>query len=182
VDHLIVKINIKEKTMSSQYEFSGEQNTLIGSLGKKMGFVGLFAVILGVINLIITLLVVVAIYRDRLPATWKTKTTEYLQKSNVKLPDEISMDKMPANNHLWGLAINAGIVSLFYIFLGTWTRSAGQSFQKIVSTQGNDISNLMNGLGSLHSMYSLLYTLLVITLFFGLVSVVFTLFHYFTAS
>ena len=168
--------------MSSQYEFTTEQDALIGSLGNKMRFVGLFAEVLGVINLIMAILVIVAIYRDRIPASWKTKTTEYLSKANVKLPEEYSMDKLPANNHLWGPAVSAGINSLFLLLLGFWTRSAGQSFQKIATTHGQDISNLMHGLGSLHSMYTLLYTLLMITLIVGLISVGFTLISHFTAS
>jgi hypothetical protein len=39
----------------------------------------------------------------------------------------------------------------------------------------------MNGLSSLYSMYSLLYTLLVVTLLFGLISIGLTLVQYFAA-
>ena len=174
--------------MVSQYEFTSEQNTLIGGLGSKMRFVGLFAVVLGVVNLIIALLAVVAIYQDRVPAAWKAKTKEYLEKAREKLPDDVkkqaeeySLEKLPANNHLWGIAINIGVVGLFYLLMGVWTRSAGTSFQKIVTTQGSDITHLMNGLQSLHSMYSLLYTLLVVTLLLGLFSIVLTLYQYYAA-
>src|SRR5262249_46601698 len=80
---------LAEKRMVSQYEFTSEQNTLIGGLGSKMRFVGLFAVVLGVVNLIIALLAVVAIYQDRVPATWKAKTKEYLEKAREKLPDDV---------------------------------------------------------------------------------------------
>jgi hypothetical protein len=170
--------------MVSQYEFTSEQNTLIGGLGSKMRFVGLFAIVLGVINLLIALLTVVAIYRDRVPAEWQAKTKEYME----KLPDDVkkqaeaySLDKLPANHYLWGIALNLGVVGLFYLLMGVWTRSAGDSFLKIVTTQGSDISHLMNGLGSLYSMYSLLYTLLVVTLLFGLISIVLTLVQYFAA-
>jgi hypothetical protein len=174
--------------MPGQYEFSGEQNVVIGSLGSKMRFVGLFAAVLGVINLIIALLVVVAIFRDRIPADWKAKSKEYMEKAKEKLPDDLkkqadeySLDKVPAGNHsLWGIAINVGIVGLFYLLMGVWTRSAGESFEKIATTQGSDITNLMNGLNSLHKMYSLLYTLLVVTLVFGLIAIGLTLFQYFT--
>jgi hypothetical protein len=174
--------------MVSQYEFTSEQNTLIGGLGSKMRFVGLFAVVLGVVNLIIALLAVVAIYQDRVPAGWKAKTKEYMEKVREKLPDDVkkqaddySLEKLPANNHLWGIAINLGVVGLFYLLMGVWTRSAGTSFLNIVTTQGSDITHLMNGLRSLHSMYSLLYTLLVVTLLLGLFSIVLTLYQYFAA-
>jgi hypothetical protein len=174
--------------MVSQYEFTSEQNTLIGGLASKMRFVGLFAVVLGVVNLVIALLAVVAVYQDRLPAEWKTKTKEYLEKAREKLPDDVkkqaedySLEKLPANNHLWGIAINLGVVGLFYLLMGVWTRSAGASFLNIVTTQGSDITHLMNGLRSLYSMYSFIYTLLVVTLLLGLFSIVLTLYSYFVA-
>ena len=173
---------------ASGYEFTADQNKLIGSLAGKMRFVGLFAVVLGVINLILALLVVAAVYRDRIPAEWKTKTNEYLEKAREKLPEDVrkqseqySLDKLPANDHLWGIAIGSGFTGLFYLLLGVWTRSAAASFKKIVDTRGNDIKNLMDGMGSLHQMYSLLYTLLVIVLLAGIVSLGLTLYKYFVS-
>jgi hypothetical protein len=151
-----------------------------------MRFVGLFAVILGVINLLLALLVVAAVYRDRIPPDWKTKTNEYLEKAREKLPEDVrkqseqySLDKLPPNNHLWGIALGSAVTGLFYLLLGVWTRSAGASFQMIVDTQGSDIQHLMDGLGSLHQMYTLLYTLLVIVLVAGIISLGLTLYQYF---
>lgn len=170
--------------MASNYEFSTEQNQLIGGLAGKMRFVGLFAVIVGVLNLIIAALVIAAIYRDRLPAEWRTRINDSIKEAQERLPEEarkradLSLDNLPANNHLWGIAINTAVVGLFYVLMGTWTRSAGASFQQIVDTQGSDIRNLMNGLGSLHAMYSLLYILLMLTLLFGLLSIGLTLYQY----
>jgi hypothetical protein len=164
--------------MAGQYEFTSDQNALIGSLGSKMRFVGLFAVVLGVINLILAILAVTAIFRDRLPAGWKDKAAKVMKEAEDKLSPELkkqaqdySLDKLPIQNHLWGIAINLAIVGLFYLLLGVWTRSAGDSFIQIVKTQGSDISHLMNGLGSLHSMYGLLYALLIATLIVGLISI-----------
>jgi hypothetical protein len=178
----------KEWNMASQYEFSSEENAVLGDLGRKMRFVGLFAVVLGVLNIIIALLVVVAVYRDRIPAEWKAKTMDYVKQAHDKLPEDVkkqadqySLDKLPPNNHLWGIALNLGVVGLFYLLMGGWTRSAGTSFEKIVSTQGSDISHLMTGLGSLRSMYSLLYTLLVVVLIFGIIGIGFTIYHEFLA-
>jgi hypothetical protein len=176
-------------TMStSGYEFSNDQNQLIGDLAKKMNFVGLMAVILGVLNLLMAVVVVAAVYRDRIPADWKAKTNEYVEKAREKLPEDIrkqaeqySLDKLPPNNHLWGIAIGTGVTGLFYLLLGIWTRSASKSFRKIVDTQGNDIGNLMNGLSSLHKMYSLLYTLLLAILLAGVVSLGITLYKHYAA-
>jgi hypothetical protein len=170
------------------YEFSDDQNKLIGSLAAKMNFVGLLAVILGVVNLLMALLVVAAVYRDRIPADWKTKTNEYVEKAREKLPEDVrkqaeqySLDKLPANHHLWGIALGTGASGLFYLLLGIWTRSASQSFRQIVDTRGNDISHLMHSLGALHQMYSLLYTLLVLVLLAGVVALGLTLYKYYAA-
>jgi hypothetical protein len=155
-----------------QYEFTQEQNALIGSLAAKMRFVGLFFVIVGVINVIVALLVVVAVFRDRIPQKW---IDQLPAESKAKVEEQ--KDKLPTNNHLWGIALNAGVVGLFYLVMGGWTRSAGSSFQQIVTTQGSDISHLMRALLSLHSMYSLVYALLVVTILLGLVGLGLTLLH-----
>jgi hypothetical protein len=163
----------------AQYEFTEQQNQLIGSLASKMSFVGLFAVIVGLVNILLALLVVGSIFRNHIPQEWKTKTTEYMQ----KLPDDVrkqaekySLDQLPPNNYLWGIAINGAIVGLFYLLLGTWTRSAGRSFQQIVTTKGSDITHLMNALSSLYSMYNLIWTLLIITLLAALIGIAMTVF------
>src|SRR5690349_19847528 len=128
---------------SPQYEFTQEQNTIIGSLASKMRFVGAFSVALGLVGLLITALVIVAIYRDRLPAGWADKMKAYQEAAREKLSedaraqmDKYTPDKLPANNHLWGIAIYAGVTGVFFLLLGVWTRSAGGSFQKIVDTRG----------------------------------------------
>ena len=160
-----------------QYEFSQEQNALIGSLASKMRFVGLFFEVVGVINFVIALLVVLAVYRERVPQSWVNQLP-----AETKAQFEEQKGKLPANNHLWGIAINAGVVGLFYLIMGVWTRSAGGSFQQIVNTQGSDISHLMSALSSLHSMYALVYTLLVLTLLVGLLGLGLTLFNQFSRS
>ena len=73
---------------SPQYEFTQEQNTLVGSLASKMRFVGAFSIAFGLIGLLITVLVIVAIYRDRLPAGWADKIKEYQQAAREKLPED----------------------------------------------------------------------------------------------
>jgi hypothetical protein len=161
----------------SQYEFSNEQNTLIGSLASKMRVVGLFFVVLGVLNVLVALLVVLAIYRDRIPKGWVDRLPAEVK--TQALPAEL--DKLPPSNHLWGIAINAGLIGLFYILMGGWTRAAGVSFQQIVTTTGRDISHLMNALSSLEKMYALVYTLLIITLLVGLIALGLSLWASFTS-
>jgi hypothetical protein len=160
-----------------QYEFTQEQNTLIGSLALKMRFVGLFFIVVGLLNVLVALLVVLAVYRDRVPQKWIDQLP-----AESKAKFEENKGKLPTNNHLWGIAINAGVVGLFYLVMGAWTRSAGASFQKIVDTQGSDISHLMSALSSLHSMYALIYTLLVLTLLLGLLALGLTVYTQFVAG
>jgi hypothetical protein len=94
-----------------EYEFTEEENVLVGSLAKKMKFVGIFGVIFGVLEII----------------------------------QGISSEKT---------AIVQGIIS---IVIGIWTTKASESFQKIVDTQGNDISYLLGALDQLKKLFSLQY-------------------------
>ena len=94
-----------------QYEFSEEENILVGSLAKKMKFVGIFGIIFGVLEI--------------LQGIFSDKT-----------------------------AIVQGLIS---IIIGIWTTKASESFQKIVDTQGNDISYLLGALDQLKKLFSLQY-------------------------
>ena len=65
--------------------------------------------------------------------------------------------------------IVAGVVQ---IFIGIWTNKAASSFNRIVSTQGNDIENLMGALGELRKLYVLQYWLLIVTIVFVVIGIV----------
>jgi hypothetical protein len=111
--------------------------------------------------------VVAAIYRARLPQEYvDVVLTKVGEATRTDVQAELS--KLPPDNHLWGIAIGNAINGLIFLLTGVWTRTAGASFKKIVDTQGSDISHLMNALSSLHRMYSLIFTLIVI----GLLAVV----------
>ena len=47
------------------------------------------------------------------------------------------------------------LTAAFYIFIGIWTRNAGQAFQSIVDTEGSDISHLMSAIGNLEKLFTL---------------------------
>jgi hypothetical protein len=134
------------------YEFTSQQNDLIGSLAKKMRLVGLVNVVFGVLYLISSLILLVIIFQAHLPA-------EVTQ----SIPEDYRR-KVPTGNYLWGILIQTALAGLIFLMIGLWTRSSAASFQQIVDTTGRDIGHLMNALGSLHRMYSLIYTLIVITL------------------
>jgi hypothetical protein len=170
-----------------QYEFTEQQNRELRNLAGKMRFVGFFSIAFGVIALITCLLTVAFLFRDRLPSGFREKAGEYLTKAQASLPDELkkqasdyALDKIPTgNNFLSGLAIFTGVTGLIFLLQGVWTRSAAASFQKIVDTRGDDISHLMNAVGSLQSMYGQVYLLLLAGLVGGLVAIGLTVYHYF---
>jgi hypothetical protein len=172
---------------TAQYEFTEAQNKQIGSLAGNMRFVGLFSVIFGVVALLITLLAALYIFRDRLPAGYREKAADYYKQAKAKLPedlqkqaDEYSLDKIPTdNNYLVGVASFCGVTGLFFLLQGVWMRSSAASFRKIVDTKGNDITNLMNAVGGLKSMYGLLSLLLALALLAGLAAIAWTVYMYF---
>jgi hypothetical protein len=174
---------------SAQYEFTEDQNKQIGSLAGSMRFVGFFSVVYGVVALLITLLAVLFIFRDRLPAGYREKAADYYQKAKAKLPEDLQkqgeeygVDKIPTNNNfLVGVAIFCGVTGLFFLLQGVWARSSAASFQKIVDTRGNDITNLMNAVGALKTMYGLLYLLLAAALLGAVVAIGLTVYMYFVA-
>ena len=134
-------------TDSAQFEFTGDQNQLIGSLGGKMRLVGLVMVIMGFCTLFMAVLIAVG------------------GQSEAKLKE-----LPPAT--FWSIVGYYAIAGLFYLLLGSWTRNAGGSFQQIVSTRGQDIGRLMDALGSLHKIYSVLYILCVVAIIIFVVLVV----------
>jgi hypothetical protein len=172
---------------SPQYEFTHEQNVQIANLAGKMKFVGLFSALFGLFALLITVLTVTFIFRDRLPAGFRAKAGDWIQKAKDKLPEDLqkqaedyALNKIPTdNNFLTGVAVFCGVTGLIFLLQGVWARSSAASFRKIVDTRGNDITNLMNALGSLRAMYSMVYMLLVLALLAGLIALGLTLYHYF---
>ena len=77
------------------------------------------------------------------------------------------------------MAIFTGLTGLIFLLQGIWTRSSAASFRLIVETKGNDITNLMNAIGSLQAMYNQIYLLLLIGVLGGLVAIGLSLYHYF---
>src|SRR5262249_55431430 len=53
-----------------EYEFSPDQNALLGALSARMRVVGLFLAVVGVLNILAALIIVLAIYRAKLPQSY----------------------------------------------------------------------------------------------------------------
>ncbi len=66
--------------------------------------------------------------------------------------------------------IGLGAATLLCLCIGFWTGGAADSFHKIVETRNEDIWHLMNALGKLRAMFSLLRTLILGSLVLAVVA------------
>jgi fatty acid desaturase len=60
-----------------------------------------------------------------------------------------------------GIAVVSIIQAVIYALIGIWTIRAAASFALIPETQGRDVTNLMNALGSLRTLYSFQFWLII---------------------
>jgi hypothetical protein len=128
------------------YEFTTQQNTIIGSLAHSMRGVGTFFFVLGAAYLIMAVLSAFHLYRQQL------------------------LTSLDASKLI--IAFCAGVI---WIYIGSGFRKSAAQFQKIVTTAGSDISHLMTALLSLRGVFSLIYSLillLILLLILGLGSMV----------
>lgn len=157
-----------------EYEFSDEQNRLLGSLARKMALVGLFVMLFGGLQLVNG---VVSFFATRNPERMLAAAKEAgmpeanLQQLEKALTSAGWLSPIAASSFAFALA------GLFMLLVGIWTQQAGAGFAGIVNTKGQDIRRLMDALGALHNKYSLMYTLLVTAAIFSLISLAFTLYH-----
>jgi hypothetical protein len=137
---------------SPQYEFTQEQNKVLGDLAAKMRLVGFFLILVALVSFLLTAALVAYTFKDQLPK----EMVEKIPADAYKL--------VPPSNQLLGIAIYSGVAGLIFLMFGMWTRFAAGGFQKVVDTSGHDIDHLMGALGSLRNMYALLQTLILIGL------------------
>lgn len=131
-------------TSMPQHEFNQGQNALLLDLARKMGGVGFIWRLVGLLGIGMAIL-----YGVR----------EYQQYPDLKFPA-----------HVWASISGSAFSGLFNLLIGGWTLSAANSFRQIASTEGHDMNHLMNGLRSLHQMFSLIYTLMWLAILMLLVS------------
>jgi len=128
------------------YEFTPDQNKVIGDTASKMKLVGLILLVFGLINLAQAIMFQVVFHQIQ---------SESL---DVELKDKlVSIDK----RERWIITGYLVVVGAVLACAGAWTRSAGVSFAEIVKTSGKDVSHLMEGFKTLNKMYSLMATVLV---------------------
>jgi len=146
-----------------EYEFSQQQNSLFSALANRMGGVGFILIVLAILNLLVAALVIATIYRAKLPPSYVDTVLEKAAEA-TRTDVRAQLDKLPPDNHLWGIAVISAVNGLLNLLMGVWTRSAARSFQQVVDTAGHDIRHLMDALSSLNKMYALIYTLILIGL------------------
>ena len=155
---------------SREYEFSPAQNEVFGALASRMRGVGFFLIVVALLNFLVAALVVLAIYRAKLPEDYMKVVLEKASET-TRTDLNAQLSKLPPDNHLWGIAISNAVNGLIYLLIGVWTRSAAGSFKQVVDTQGGDIRHLMEALSSLNRMYTLIYTLILLGLLLILATV-----------
>ncbi len=170
-------------SIPSEYEFTKEQNHVIGDLASKMRYVGFFSVLFGLFALILTLILVGYMNLDRLPSDVRKKLNEAYEQGLTAEQKEVAkkaISEIPqGNSFLTGIAIFTGVTGLFFLLQGAWSRSAGAAFQQIVATEGNDIKNLMNAVNSLQWMYGMISKLLTLALLAALIAIGLSIYKYF---
>lgn len=165
-------------TSSSEYEFSDEQNRLVGSLARKMSLVGFVMMFFGGLQLFNGIMTLVATRNPEkiITAAKDAGLTEIqLQQLQTSLTSDGWLSPITIS------AIAFGITGLFVVLVGLWTQQAAAGFAGIVLTKGQDMGRLMDALGALHKKYSLMYNLLWIAAIAGLISFGFSLYHLWSA-
>ena len=125
------------------YEFNDEQNRVIGHLGARMTTVGGIQLLLGLLLLALAAMLLLA---------WQNGHT-----------------MGPAAIPGWVPGVTVAIFAFLPLMIGGWVRSAGGSFKRVAESQNRDMWHLMNALGSLDSIFSLMSRLIWIIVFLALV-------------
>lgn len=148
------------KPVAVQYEFSEEENKFFKKAGKSMSLAGACKLFLG--------LLICIFFTFSAMDTWKVQ-------KNVKLKDAVTMNpespltkelnkeidefnKQVGNMFSWldrllYFQIFMAIAGLAFAAIGSGCLKTAKAFSKIVTTQGNDISLLMEALHSIGKLY-----------------------------
>lgn len=123
----------------AQFEFTSLHNDLFRRLAGKMRGVGAVNVLIGLLNLMLAGMVFLAGQNDP------------------------KLKEMPPTM-LWAIVGYYAVMGVVMLAVGGWTWSAGGSFRQVANTTGQDVTHLMDGLGTLYKAYSLIYTLYLVAI------------------
>ncbi|MGK0359507.1 MAG: hypothetical protein ACI9U2_001809 [Bradymonadia bacterium] len=149
--------------MNGQYEFSGDENAIIRTLASKMGTVGFFLMLVGLGLLVLAALGFLPTVTDTLPALPAGLPPEV-----VGAVERYTAFAAQSQMQAYYGALASGLQAIILLLSGVYVRRASGSFRKIVNTEGEDISHLLTALGALRGLFSLLATLLILTLIIAL--------------
>jgi len=159
-----------------EYEFDEDQNVTIEGLAEKMGVVGLFLWLTGLLVLVISAMSVYSVFMET-------------PKLPERVPDALSFavdefnQRVESNRSVAFVGGVAGILNGFLLLVGgTLTRRAAHHFRQVVQTRGTDIANMMDALNALRSFFGIGSTLLLIGLAAGSVTMTLTIYFKYTAG
>lgn len=162
-----------------EYEFSDQQNAVIGDLARKMSLVGFALMLFGILQIAsgITTFIsgrnperILKVAKDAgVPAEQLQRLEAALTGGGLFSPFTIA-------------AISTILVGVLLMMLGTWNQQAAGGFAGMVLTKGQDIARLMDALGALRKKYSLIYNMIMIFAIFTLISLVFSIIHWFKGT
>ncbi len=159
-----------------QYEFTSDQDHLIGSLARKMALVGFALMLFGALQMVNG---VVSLFAARSPEKVLATAKEAglpeasLQQLETALTAQHGLSPLAATS------IAFAATGLLMLLIGRWTQQAAAGFAGIVGSKGQDIFRLMDALGTLHKKYGLMYTLLWLAVITSLLSFAFAIFSSF---
>lgn len=149
--------------MSGQYEFSGDQNALMDGLATKMRGVGTFLLLLGFGMFVLAALGFLPTVTDSLPTLPDGAPPEVLSAI-----DRYTAFAAERRSQVYYGALASALQGIILLISGVYVRRAASSFREIVRTEGRDISHLLEALGALKGLFSLLATLLTLGLLIAL--------------
>jgi hypothetical protein len=121
-------INPRNHAHAGDYEFSAEQDRIVGQLSNSLRWTSAPMVSLGFLVLIYLTMYAIWLYQHH---GW----------------DNLQLVALPL--FLLGIA-------LLFICMGAWTGRAGLAFRQIVETRGSDIRHLMDGLAGLDRVFGII--------------------------
>jgi hypothetical protein len=149
--------------MAGQYEFTGDQNALIDTLATKMRGVGTFLLLLGLGMLVLAALGFSPTITDAPPPLPDGTPPEVLNAI-----DRYTAFVSERRSQVYYGALASAIQAIILLISGVYVRRSAQAFRQIVKTEGRDISHLLEALGALKGLFSLLATLLSLGLLIAL--------------
>ena len=159
-----------------EYEFDADQNVTIDRLAEKMGVVGLFLWLTGLLVLVLSAMGLYSVF-------WETPQLPERLPEAVNFALDKFTARIEANRSVAFVASIAGVINGFLLLAGgTLTRRAAHHFRQVVQTRGTDIANMMDALGALRSFFGIGSTLLLIGLAAGTVTMTLTIYFKYAAG